>query len=544
MYWKRIVHVSICLLLVFALLFHMSPIKAEALALEASVMIGLVGSLILASAGVVFVPDSINQIQAIGQSFKTYMYQWGTSAEKLDEVDEWFSGLKLYDPSGGDDDDDDWVSPNDRKVKLARGILAGISAWCASIILGNIQVEEETDLAPDGYMYFGSMLLPALRSDVDLSAYPYVTIGYVSTSVFPYCLFSSQPLYVNKQYVSYNSYWELFAHEDTDILLYYSYNPVHVSGWDLVDQVSAIPVGSPVKSFNAPISNNSHLVKGELWTNYDLYGSNAFNSSQLILPASAPSSVKTSPVLPSTYVGDIPQQVQDGALEPGGIELPDINYDALIQPGVSLQDAVVGTMNKLSTGELSYEEFLNQIVVQPSPDPEPAPEPSVPVDPDSDVDADTVGNTSLSTFINRLIDPINEALQDLGDVILGGIRDIFVPSSDYLSAKVDALCAEFSFADSITKTAKGLIDGLQGISTEPPVIYIDLSANTGPYDLGGEVPFLDLRWYAAYKPTVDTIISAFLWACFIWRMFLKLPGIINGASGTFTLIHSRDQEDI
>ena len=60
--WFRVL---ICLLMVCCLIFHMSPIKAEALALEASLAIGLVGALILASAGVVFVPETTNQIQAI-----------------------------------------------------------------------------------------------------------------------------------------------------------------------------------------------------------------------------------------------------------------------------------------------------------------------------------------------------------------------------------------------------------------------------------------------------------------------------------------------
>ena len=62
-------------------------------------------------------------------------------------------------------------------------------------------------------------------------------------------------------------------------------------------------------------------------------------------------------------VGDIPQQIQDGELEPGGIELPDINYDTLIQPGIPLQQSTIGTLHKLSTGELSYENFLQQIKV-------------------------------------------------------------------------------------------------------------------------------------------------------------------------------------
>ena len=72
---------------------------------------------------------------------------------------------------------------------------------------------------------------------------------------------------------------------------------------------------------------------------------------------------------------------------------------------------------------------------------------------------------------------------------------------------------------------------LNRTNTEPPVIYLNLANNRGPYDLGGEVAFLDLRWYAEYKPVGDAIISAFLWLFFAWRVYVKSPGIIRGIPG-------------
>ena len=374
--WFRVL---ICLLMVCCLIFHMSPIKAEALALEASLAIGLVGALILASAGVVFVLETTNQIQAIGQSFQNYMTQWGTANNKQAEVQDWFFGIQFYDPGDdGDEDDDDWVSPTNRKVNLARGILAGISAWCASIILGNINVEEDVESAPAGYMYYGSMCLEDVSSLVDMSVYPYVTIGYNDTSQFEYCLFSSEPLVVTNQWSFYGYYWGLEAVSETDALLYYNYTPPS-HDWHLEEEKLDLAAGDRVWNINAHIEGNN-LVKHELWTNYDLYGTENFNFGELLIPAGVASSVKTAPVLPATYVGDIPQQIQDGELEPGGIELPDINYDPLIQPGVSLQDSTIGTLYKLSTGELSYENFLQQIKVDgSSTDPiDPTPQPSEP----------------------------------------------------------------------------------------------------------------------------------------------------------------------
>ena len=119
--------------------------------------------------------------------------------------------------------------------------------------------------------------------------------------------------------------------------------------------------------------------------------------------------------------------------------------------------------------------------------------------------------------------------------ILEGITAIFVPKEDFLTAKWEAIRAEFAFADSIMSSGDMVLDVLNGIDPEPPVIYIDLGASEGSYDIGGEVPFLDLRWYERYKPTGDAIISAFLWLVFAWRMFIKLPGIIGGLPGDFVM---------
>lgn len=119
----------------------------------------------------------------------------------------------------------------------------------------------------------------------------------------------------------------------------------------------------------------------------------------------------------------------------------------------------------------------------------------------------------------------------IGEFILNGIREIFVPSEDFITEKVEALQAEFTFADSIITTGKYIGYSFQGMGTEPPVIYVNLADNRTGLDMGGEVAFLDLRWYEEYKPTVDMILSAFLWLMFAWRVFVHLPGILRGLPG-------------
>jgi len=60
-----------------------------------------------------------------------------------------------------------------------------------------------------------------------------------------------------------------------------------------------------------------------------------------------------------------------------------------------------------------------------------------------------------------------------------------------------------------------------------------LEDTRGSYNLGGTVPFIDMSWYAEYKPIGDALLSSLLWVVFIWRQFRQLPGLISGMPGEF-----------
>ena len=132
-------------------------------------------------------------------------------------------------------------------------------------------------------------------------------------------------------------------------------------------------------------------------------------------------------------------------------------------------------------------------------------------------------------------------LETLGQTILDGIQAIFVPSADFVTAKVEALRARFDFIN----VFMDFIDSFKGQFSggTPPVIYVHLENAEGSYNYGGTVKFLDMSWYSRYKSTGDALISGFLWALFGWRMYLKLPGIINGVSGGVGSMSSRYKKD-
>ena len=147
----------------------------------------------------------------------------------------------------------------------------------------------------------------------------------------------------------------------------------------------------------------------------------------------------------------------------------------------------------------------------------------------------SLANTSTNSFIQSLIDALRSLFEWIVDEILSGIRALFVPSAGFVDAKVDALAERYSFLSSIALLGPSIRDFLGGLGSTPPVIYIDLGSSRGSWFLGGRVVFIDLSWYSDYKPTVDFLLSAFIYLAFCWRLFVKLPGIISGMPGDFLM---------
>ena len=94
---------------------------------------------------------------------------------------------------------------------------------------------------------------------------------------------------------------------------------------------------------------------------------------------------------------------------------------------------------------------------------------------------------------------------------------------------------KFGFVTSVVNSINQIRDSI-GSSGSPPVIEVNLASSTSKYDYGNTALVLDLSWYAPYKDTVDTVVSSILWVCFLWRLFVHLPGIISGMSGTVTSV--------
>lgn len=139
--------------------------------------------------------------------------------------------------------------------------------------------------------------------------------------------------------------------------------------------------------------------------------------------------------------------------------------------------------------------------------------------------------TDISNWLSKLW----EILCDIPQAILEGLELIFMklfaPSSDYFETKVNSLKAKYTFLEPMLATGTDLKLFFQNIGSKPPIIYIDLGAATSYYPMGGKTVFLDLTWYSQYKPTMDAILGGFIWLWLAWRVWLSIPGILQGTSG-------------
>lgn len=319
--------------------FNMATPKAHALAVVDDIAIGIVALLLLAAAGVVFTPQISSDIGAIGSSFRTHMYQWGTSAEKLDEVEEFFGGLTLYNPGGSDDGDED---PR-YQVRLARGILAGITSWIASVVLaGKIGVETN---ASDGYAYYNGYLFPVIPTH--------------SSYTDPYIFYSSYDdlyfLYLTNGTCSEEDSGTFFISGSS--FGYYKY-VLSNNAWVLHNSDSKLSSINVTGHKNHYVETYDKMVY--VWSSVDV---GITGSEGISYYGSQPSLVGEEDISSSAVISDLPDQIQSGEVSADELALPDaLDYGSLMQDGQTLEQSVINTMAQLSSGTMSHEEFLGKAI--------------------------------------------------------------------------------------------------------------------------------------------------------------------------------------
>lgn len=137
----------------------------------------------------------------------------------------------------------------------------------------------------------------------------------------------------------------------------------------------------------------------------------------------------------------------------------------------------------------------------------------------------------MLSYINPLSDnffgyKIVELLKDV-------LFSLFLPSEERINGLVDSVKCKFAFIDAVKSSTTDVQAVLSG-AEEAPSLTIHVKGTK--YSDEQDLKIIDLSWYRDYKTYGDIIITGFIYAFFIWRIFIKLPNIISGAGGSIDTI--------
>lgn len=396
----------ICLLLCCSLIFSCLHVKVEAFAIEGFFGIGVAALLILFSAGVVIQVSSQADVEAIGRSFQSHMYQWGTEANKLDEVNDWFNGLSIVPGSGSGGND-----PRPQ-VNLARGILAGITLWVSSVILGTIKITDpDADTTPQGYIGYSGLTLEraflySLDDNLNSSNFPFwdfLKLAYDNElAMITICnSYDLMGFYFDESGLLKIGRWDnssdqalaknctMYPLSSLTLLDSYSSSSLYVFGSKTAAQqhpdystINALAIdwdknGSMVTSSSVNYINiygDYKKAGDEVFTTSGTYqfqysytgvvGGN-YNGVGYVYHMSSWSGISEdgSFILPDKLVGDAAEGVLSGELSPEDITLPDIDYSMIFPDNVGALEGVQNIGQMMSQGDLTLEEYQDMIQV-------------------------------------------------------------------------------------------------------------------------------------------------------------------------------------
>jgi len=346
---RRIFRALVCFLVICCILINCSPIRAKAVVTEALVVTGagVFATMFAIAMGLVAVDLTVQLINGIGDSMTQHLYQWGSSAEKLDEVESFLTLLPPQFDNDSDDDggDDGSEDPSANTFVIPTDILDGLIDWAKGLINGE-GVEVDGEAAPEGYAYYNGVLI----SDFTLhSSYP--------SGCSYHCIVRSNS--TGRYYVYCSSSPASYFLDDNEI--HFANNYFNSSSWQTDPPITW--------GFFKEHSAGGSLFVTPVWSNHDLY----CDDGTLCMAASEPVYVGTETVTIPNYVGDIPQQVKDGTFDEEAFVLPYINYALPFQGQLDAVSALNNLSTQLMDQTLTYDQYMEQIQTEPSTTPDPDP---------------------------------------------------------------------------------------------------------------------------------------------------------------------------
>lgn len=132
--------------------------------------------------------------------------------------------------------------------------------------------------------------------------------------------------------------------------------------------------------------------------------------------------------------------------------------------------------------------------------------------------------TTLWGWLQSIID----AITALPAAIAEKIGALFKPDEALLTEITDTFKGKFGFFSTLKQFGSDLF-GMTP-ETEPHVIWVHLenAKSKFGYNYGEKQKIFDMTWYQKYKPSVDGLLSGFLWLGYLWLLFKRAPSILNG----------------
>lgn len=154
--------------------------------------------------------------------------------------------------------------------------------------------------------------------------------------------------------------------------------------------------------------------------------------------------------------------------------------------------------------------------------------------------------TTALDAIQSAVEGIKTATESIGDInltdvvvspIQNTLTELFVPDMEVLGDAIDDLKSNFDFVDDFRGIAAKVM--ALNITKHDYITIYNWNKEGNKYDKRDSYR-ISFSWYEPYRKYVDAIIIAFVYFIFAWRIFIKLPGIINGTAGGIATAYGLD----
>lgn len=116
------------------------------------------------------------------------------------------------------------------------------------------------------------------------------------------------------------------------------------------------------------------------------------------------------------------------------------------------------------------------------------------------------------------------------ELLSDSLKSLFIPSEERITALQETVTSKFDFIETVKIAINSYKDTIINLG-RAPVLTLNLGATKYTDEM--TINVIDLNWYKPYKQYGDLVITAIIYAFYLFRLFYNLPGIISGVVGGF-----------